>query len=187
MIETVLFAWVFGMDRGWRELLRGAELQVPRIFHPIIKFVTPTFLILILVGSFFQPKAGWDGYVKALFAGQPVPAWQWSGSSVVGKLLHVDIAEEEASQVAELKKLEDQLADVIANKPDAEPLTEAQQNRAKELETKIALHPKIRLWRNVDRIVLVMLFLGFSMLVAIAWNRRAAAGIPDRREDLEKA
>jgi hypothetical protein len=185
MIETVLFAWVFGMKRGWDELRRGAEIKVPIVFHFIIKFVTPTFLILILIGSFFQPKAGWDGYAKALYAGQPAPAWEWSGSSIVGKLLHADLAEQEAAQAVELDKLETQLNAVLDNKPDATPLSEAERDRIKELETKISLFPKIRLWRNVDRIVLVMLFFGFSMLVAIAWNRRAAAGIPDRRPDVE--
>jgi SNF family Na+-dependent transporter len=185
MIETVLFAWVFGMKRGWDELRRGAEIKVPIVFYFIIKFVTPTFLILILIGSFFQPKAGWDGYAKALFGGKPAPAWEWSGSSIVGKLLHADLAEQEAAQAAELAKLETQFDAVLENKPDATPLSEAERDQIKELEAKISLFPKIRLWRNVDRIVLVMLFLGFSMLVAIAWNRRAAAGIPDRRPDVE--
>ena len=32
LIESILFAWVFGMDRGWAEMLKGAELQVPRVF-----------------------------------------------------------------------------------------------------------------------------------------------------------
>jgi SNF family Na+-dependent transporter len=185
MIETVLFAWVFGMNRGWQELRRGAEINVPSIFFHIIKYVTPTFLILILIGSFFQPKAGWDGYAKALFAGERAPAWQWSGSSIVGKLLHADLAEQETAQTKELERLEQQLAAVLANEPDATPLDEKQQARVKELETKLSLLPKIRLWRNVDRIVLVMLFLGFSMLVAVAWNRRSAAGIPDRRPDVD--
>ena len=30
LVEVILFAWVFGMDRGWDELMRGAELKVPR-------------------------------------------------------------------------------------------------------------------------------------------------------------
>ncbi|MEY4178717.1 MAG: hypothetical protein RLY70_2291 [Planctomycetota bacterium] len=185
MIETVLFAWVFGMQRGWNELRRGAEINVPKVFYFVIKFVTPTFLILILIGSFFQPKAGWDGYVKALYTGQQAPVWEWSGSSIVGKLLHADLAEQEAAQTAELKKLEERFAAVLDNKPDATPLDEKDQERVKELGDKLAMVPKIRFWRNVDRFVLVMLFLGFSMLVAIAWSKRAAAGIPDLRPDLE--
>ena len=47
-IETVLFSWVFGAVRGWKELHYGAELQVPRIFFYIIKYVTPTFMLALL-------------------------------------------------------------------------------------------------------------------------------------------
>ena len=48
-VEIILFAWVFGMDRAWREMHHGAELAIPRIYKPIIQYVTPTFLILILL------------------------------------------------------------------------------------------------------------------------------------------
>ena len=44
-IESIIFAWIFGMERGWKEMHLGADLQVPRIFYYIIKFVTPTFAI----------------------------------------------------------------------------------------------------------------------------------------------
>lgn len=47
-IETVVFAWIFGMARGWKEMHLGADLQVPRIFYYIMKYVTPTFMILLL-------------------------------------------------------------------------------------------------------------------------------------------
>ncbi len=48
-IESILFAWVFGMEKGWREIHRGAEIQVPRIFRWIIQYVTPTYLLIILI------------------------------------------------------------------------------------------------------------------------------------------
>jgi len=44
-IETVVFAWIFGMNKGWEEMHLGAELKVPRIFYYIMKFVTPVFTI----------------------------------------------------------------------------------------------------------------------------------------------
>lgn len=47
-IEVILFTWVFGMDRAWEELHRGAELDIPPIFRFIMKYVTPAFLLLIL-------------------------------------------------------------------------------------------------------------------------------------------
>ncbi|MFH0739366.1 MAG: sodium-dependent transporter [Candidatus Omnitrophota bacterium] len=47
-IETILFAWVFGMEKAWDEIHKGADMQVPRIYKFIIKYVTPVFLLFIL-------------------------------------------------------------------------------------------------------------------------------------------
>ncbi len=63
-IEIILFAWVFGIDRGWEELTRGADMKVPRIFRTIIKYVTPTMLLVILgswVFSILPPVLRYEG------------------------------------------------------------------------------------------------------------------------------
>jgi hypothetical protein len=90
-IETVLFSWVFGIDRGWSELQRGAEIHVPAFFRFLMKFVTPVFLLVILFAYIFQPAAGWDAYIQAIAQGEPMPAWAWSGGGMIGKLLHADL------------------------------------------------------------------------------------------------
>jgi len=46
--ETILFAWVLGMENAWEEIHRGADLQIPKIYKFIIKYITPTFLLFIL-------------------------------------------------------------------------------------------------------------------------------------------
>ena len=48
-IEIALFSFVFGIDRGWDELHRGADLRIPRIYKPIMKWVTPVFLYTLLI------------------------------------------------------------------------------------------------------------------------------------------
>jgi len=48
-IEIVLFAHVFGIERGWKELHMGADIAIPRIYKPIMKWITPLFLFLILI------------------------------------------------------------------------------------------------------------------------------------------
>ena len=53
-IETVLFVWVFGMDRAWDEIHKGAQLSVPKIYKFIIKYITPLFLFIILGMWFMQ-------------------------------------------------------------------------------------------------------------------------------------
>jgi len=50
-IEIILFAWIFGMDRGWKEITMGADIKVPIIFKYIIKYVTPLLLGWVLFNS----------------------------------------------------------------------------------------------------------------------------------------
>ena len=40
--------------RGWTEITRGAEIAVPRIIAPVLKYVTPVFIAAILIGSAVQ-------------------------------------------------------------------------------------------------------------------------------------
>ncbi|MBU1998687.1 MAG: hypothetical protein ABIG46_03385 [Candidatus Omnitrophota bacterium] len=53
-IETILFVWVFGVEKAWDEIHRGADMRVPRIYKFIIKYVTPLFLISIFGMWFWQ-------------------------------------------------------------------------------------------------------------------------------------
>ena len=47
-VETVVFGWIFGIDRAWVEMHRGADINIPRIYKFIIKYITPLFLFFIL-------------------------------------------------------------------------------------------------------------------------------------------
>jgi SNF family Na+-dependent transporter len=55
-VETILFAWVFGMERAWEEIHHGADMRIPRIYKFIIKYITPSFLFIIL--GFWLYKEG---------------------------------------------------------------------------------------------------------------------------------
>lgn len=46
--QAVTFSWVLGVDRGMEELARGAEIRIPWIFRPILKFITPVYLLVVL-------------------------------------------------------------------------------------------------------------------------------------------
>lgn len=50
LAESIIFAWIFGMDKGWAELKRGAEIAVPPIVGFVLKWITPVFIGVILVG-----------------------------------------------------------------------------------------------------------------------------------------
>ncbi len=53
-IETILFAWVFGINNAWQEIHHGAHIRVPKIFKFIIKYITPVYLLAILGFWFYQ-------------------------------------------------------------------------------------------------------------------------------------
>lgn len=48
-LELVVFVWIFGIDNAWRELNRSAQIRIPVIFKYIMAYVTPLFIIVIMV------------------------------------------------------------------------------------------------------------------------------------------
>jgi SNF family Na+-dependent transporter len=56
-VEILLFSYVFGIDKGWEELHRGAKLRIPAIYKLIMKWVTPLGLVFLL---------GWWGATEAV-------------------------------------------------------------------------------------------------------------------------
>jgi neurotransmitter:Na+ symporter, NSS family len=48
-VQTILFGWVLGRERGMAELDRGAEIRVPRIIGWMLKYVAPLYLLAIFV------------------------------------------------------------------------------------------------------------------------------------------
>ncbi len=84
--EAYVFAYIFGMDRGWEEITRGADMKVPEIFRYVIKYVTPTFILIIFIGSLIKPAGTWPDAVRSLLEGD---AWPLAPNSVIGRVLHV--------------------------------------------------------------------------------------------------
>jgi NSS family neurotransmitter:Na+ symporter len=54
MFQTVLYGWVFGIERGEKELRHGAHLHVPRVVQYILKYVAPAYLLVIFVTFCWQ-------------------------------------------------------------------------------------------------------------------------------------
>ena len=51
LLEVILFAWVFGMDNGWKEINEGADMKIPGIYRFIIQYITPLILLAVFLGS----------------------------------------------------------------------------------------------------------------------------------------
>lgn len=76
--ETILFAWIFGMDNAWAELNRGGELKIPQFFYYVIKYVTPIFLIVVLAAYVFKVDSAAETF-------------RWADDGLIGKVLQLDI------------------------------------------------------------------------------------------------
>lgn len=54
MVMMILFSWKLGVDSGLRDLEDGSAIRIPRIYRFIMKYVTPTLLLVI----------SWSGWRK---------------------------------------------------------------------------------------------------------------------------
>ena len=108
LVEIILFAWVFGMDKGWYEINSGADIKVPGIFRFIIKFITPAFLLMVFLGAVVTPlNNDWKLALNNLFTGE---GWALDKSSIVMKIMNADLNQKlvNATDPIEIAALENQ-------------------------------------------------------------------------------
>ncbi len=54
LMEMIIFFWIFGAEKAWEEITRGARIRIPRVFFYLMKYVTPTFLMVILAAWSYE-------------------------------------------------------------------------------------------------------------------------------------
>ena len=86
LFEAFIFTRIFGIEKGWAEITRGADMVVPIAFKYIIHYVTPVFILVIFLGSLIQPEGEWGAAISSLLSGD---GWPLGSGSVIGKVLHV--------------------------------------------------------------------------------------------------
>jgi neurotransmitter:Na+ symporter, NSS family len=109
LAESIIFSWIFGIDRSWKELTSGADMKVPHVYKFIIKYITPVFLLFVFVGSLFSPLNGdWSGALSNLFSGN---GWQLDNGSLIKQLFHSGIRDQitAATDPAVRANLEDRI------------------------------------------------------------------------------
>jgi len=111
LFESILFAWVFGMKKGWREITSGSDIKVPGIYKFIIKFITPLLLLWVFIGSLVTPKGGDWG---AAFAGN----WVLDDSSIIKKMMNSSLKDQlaAATDAAQIETLQNTLFYVNASR-----------------------------------------------------------------------
>lgn len=90
LAEIILFAWVFGMDKGWKEITDGADIKVPLIFKFIIKYVTPAFILLVFFGAVFRPAG--DNWITA-FSMLGEGSWPFHDTSILNQIFRFNVEE----------------------------------------------------------------------------------------------
>lgn len=95
LAETILFAWVFGMDRGWKEINSGAEISIPHIFRFVIKYITPALLTMVFLGALFTPvDNNWINAFQEVANGN---GWQLDNTSLIRQLANAALKQQLAS------------------------------------------------------------------------------------------
>lgn len=88
LCEAFIFAYVFGVEKGWEEITRGADMKVPAAFKFVIKYVTPAFILVIFIAALVKPSGEWGAAFASLLSGG---GWPLAPDSVIGKVFHVGV------------------------------------------------------------------------------------------------
>lgn len=95
LLESVLFAWIFGINIGWKEITDGSDIKVPMVFKFIIKYVTPLLLLMVFTGALVTPQGNdWITNINNLMNGQ---TWELDNGSIIKKLFLSELSDQLAS------------------------------------------------------------------------------------------
>lgn len=59
-VQVIVFGWVLGVDKGFAEMRKGAEIHIPNFMKFVIKFVSPAYLLIIFFMFVFFSVFGYD-------------------------------------------------------------------------------------------------------------------------------
>ena len=59
--QTILFGWGLGVDRGMDEINRGSAIRIPRFIGFMLKYVCPTYLLIIFGMWLYQAATATSG------------------------------------------------------------------------------------------------------------------------------
>lgn len=191
MFEAILFAWVFGMDKGWKEIQLGADIRIPVIYKYILKYVTPVVLIIVFLGALLRPVN--DDWSTLSFKG-----WALHNESIIGQIQHKgigpnsewfanDFYSENQGTVDSLYVLRNKsFVQVTDTLPDGKIKSRSYQYNPSKHQLKVGLNDKVAggqvvysgdvtnrvFYIDMARLLLIGLFLFISVLVSIAYKKQ---------------
>lgn len=84
--ESIIWGWIYGAKNGLQELNRGAMLKLPRFMTFVYRFVTPTYILVILVAWLVIDAPG-QFWLKDMPADEQ--AWRWGARAFIVVVLIV--------------------------------------------------------------------------------------------------
>lgn len=64
--QVILFSWILGVDEGIKIAEEGAAMKLPRVFRFVIRYISPTYLLVIFIGWSIMNL---PGYIDSLSKG----------------------------------------------------------------------------------------------------------------------
>ena len=108
MLEIILLTWLMPKNWLWNQINLGADIRLPKLFRPIINYLTPSLLILIFVSALIKPAD--NDWGKAFESVATEQVWPLDNSSIIKYSYNAGLLEEieqadEASKPALQKRL----------------------------------------------------------------------------------
>ena len=98
LLQSILYGWIFGIERGHKEAHIGAHMRIPWFMQLMLKYIVPVYLLVIFTMFCKEKLPSYDEYRDAL------------PPSVASILVDTDL--NEAEQVANLKRAGEWAEDV---------------------------------------------------------------------------
>lgn len=180
-VEIILFSWIFGMKKGWQEIITGADIKVPSVFKFIIKYITPIFLGWVFFASFpgiYDTLSHKGSNEKIAFYSDVNKISdkieeQQKTLETKKDFLPQYLTEEYSDEKIEKNKELNVSTYLLVKKQRA--LLELVDNPAAR-KAKIADENKTKLFKNISRIFLLALWLGIAYMVYVASVKRKKEG-----------
>ena len=61
LFEVILFYWIYDAKKAWEEINRGGLIKVPSLYYYIVRYITPLFLLGLLLGFILNNILGAKG------------------------------------------------------------------------------------------------------------------------------
>ena len=194
MLEVILFSWVFGMKKGWRELKQGADIKIPIVYKYILKYITPVMLIIVFIGALVRPAN--DDWLTV-----GTDKWSLHNESILGQIMHKGIGPNKDYFADEFySEVQGKVTNIEQGKKgsfiEITSINEKEEVNVKKYQLKNSDIPLVEIneeviiakpiykgsivnkifYIDMARILLLSLFLTISLLVYIAYKRRKKEG-----------